>query len=344
MAKIKLVAIAKDEAAYLPEWIYHHLSIGVDAIDVYLNGITDNSFKVMRRICARHDNVNFFNADILMLNAVRAGRSFQYVVYRYAWQTERANRNFSHLAFLDIDEFLVPEQFGQNVDEIFVSSGKFDILSNLWYLDVPSDKGPFSQFFLESFKIQKTSVLKSVGRLRARLGFPMVHNFTKANKELEKLNAVLSDGTKVQYTALGKRISDADIRRCVGKIEPWFVFHRVFRSHDEYCASLMRGRAHHRYDDPIKNNRFGYLPRVSMPHTIGPVYEYKISQERCLGYQQGYENFIDECNLDVQIEVGRQFVIQRFDSLKELIHERPELVQRYKRVFRGTMFERQEIE
>ena len=74
------------------------------------------------------------------------------------------------------------------------------------------------------------------------------------------------------------------------------------------------------------------------------VYEYKISEERCLGYQQGYENFIDECNLDVQIEVGRQFVIQRFDSLKELIHERPELVQRYKRVFRGTMFERQETE
>ena len=59
MASIKLVAIAKDEAAYLAEWIYHHLSIGIKEIDVYLNGVTDNSYKLMRLIHAKHRNVNF---------------------------------------------------------------------------------------------------------------------------------------------------------------------------------------------------------------------------------------------------------------------------------------------
>ena len=63
MASIKLVAIAKDEAAYLAEWIYHHLSIGIQEIDVYLNGITDNSYRLMRLINAKHKNVKFYNAD-----------------------------------------------------------------------------------------------------------------------------------------------------------------------------------------------------------------------------------------------------------------------------------------
>lgn len=42
--KIKLVAIAKDEAAYLPEWIFHHLYFGFDQIDIYVNNTSDNTF------------------------------------------------------------------------------------------------------------------------------------------------------------------------------------------------------------------------------------------------------------------------------------------------------------
>lgn len=45
--KIKLIAIAKDEAAYLPEWIHYHLSVGFDSISVLTNGITDNTDKVL---------------------------------------------------------------------------------------------------------------------------------------------------------------------------------------------------------------------------------------------------------------------------------------------------------
>ena len=71
MASIKLVAIAKDEAAYLAEWIYHHLSIGIQEIDVYLNGITDNSYRLMRLINAKHKNVKFYNADYLVGISIR---------------------------------------------------------------------------------------------------------------------------------------------------------------------------------------------------------------------------------------------------------------------------------
>lgn len=42
--KVKLVAIAKDEAAYLPDWIFHHLYFGFDSIDIYVNNTTDNTY------------------------------------------------------------------------------------------------------------------------------------------------------------------------------------------------------------------------------------------------------------------------------------------------------------
>jgi len=63
--KIKLVAIAKDEAAYLPEWIYHHLHFGFDEIEVYVNFTTDNSYEVLAAI-AKHHPVRYRNAEYLV--------------------------------------------------------------------------------------------------------------------------------------------------------------------------------------------------------------------------------------------------------------------------------------
>ena len=42
-SKIKLVAIAKNEAAYLAEWIFHHLYLGVDEIEIHFNRCSDNT-------------------------------------------------------------------------------------------------------------------------------------------------------------------------------------------------------------------------------------------------------------------------------------------------------------
>ena len=47
---LKLVAIAKDEAPYLPIWIFHHLHIGITSIDIYLNNIEDNSYEIVQKI------------------------------------------------------------------------------------------------------------------------------------------------------------------------------------------------------------------------------------------------------------------------------------------------------
>ena len=342
MASIKLVAIAKDEAAYLAEWIYHHLSIGIQEIDVYLNGITDNSYALMRLINAKHKNVKFYNADHLVAISIRSKRSFQQVVYRFAWNTEKYRKNVSHLAFLDIDEYLISSSFGENINTMFDSAGKFDILSNVWYSDLPSEIEPFTRLFCESQMVQKMSIIKSIGRLKSNIGFPMVHNFKRVQRKPDKIKSILSSGTAVKYSGLGKRLSQEDADRSVNSIEPWFVFHRIYRSHDEYCASLMRGRKHRSNDAPIKDNRNGYIPMEENSRLIGPPMQYSINSKICRNYHKGFKRFIEDCNLAEEIKSGQKFVKKRYKELEQLVNDNPDLLKQYSTVFRGTVFESNE--
>ena len=339
MASIKLVAIAKDEAAYLAEWIYHHLSIGIDEIDIYLNGITDNSYRLMRLIGSKFTNVNFYNADSLMATSVRAKSSFQQIIYRFAWSTERRKKRFSHLAFLDIDEYLVSAEFGQTISSLLRSAGEFDVLSNLWYSDLPSKAEPFSRFFCESQMVQKMAILKSIGRLRSKIGMPVVHNFSGIKRYPAKIKACISSGLPIQYSGLGKRVGRDYRLQSIGQMEPWFIYHRIFRSHDEYCASLMRGRKHRSNDAPIKDNRSGFIAFKESNRTIGDPIEFKIKSRRSSRYQRGFDEFVNQCDVGDEIVKGQADVRERYKELERLVNAQPDILQRFSNVFRGTVFE-----
>ena len=222
------------------------------------------------------------------------------------------------------------------------SAGEFDILSNLWYSDLPTDVEPFSRFFCESQMVQKMSILKSIGRLKAKIGIPIVHNFTGIKHESKKINARSSDGSSIQYSGLGKRIDSQCRLQSMNTMEPWFVYHRIFRSHDEYCASLMRGRKHRSNDAPIKDNRSGFIPMKDSNRILGTPIQYNIKSRKCARYQQGLIRFIDRCNIGEEILNGQNFVRTKFKELERLVDQQPDLLKRYSDVFKGTVFERQD--
>ena len=60
--KTKIVAVAKDEGAYLAEWVHHHLFLGFDAIDIYINRTSDNSLEILHKISEKYPQVNYFTA------------------------------------------------------------------------------------------------------------------------------------------------------------------------------------------------------------------------------------------------------------------------------------------
>ena len=85
----------------------------------------------------------------------------------------------------------------------------------------------------------------------------------------------------------------------------------------------------------------GKVPNISRVNSTAQLVSQCFDNYDCTGSARAIEKFVDECNLADQIEVGRGFVRKKFKSLEKLVREQPEIVQRYRNVFRGTIFENQ---
>ena len=95
---VSVMAILKDEAPNMSEWLCHHMAIGVDHFFLYDNGSTDDLHEVLRPF-ADHGIVTtvYFPMRGLQRDANN------HVVRFFGSTTE-------WLAYVDIDEFLVPER------------------------------------------------------------------------------------------------------------------------------------------------------------------------------------------------------------------------------------------
>lgn len=95
---VTLGAIAKNEGRYLPEWVAYHLAIGFDRIVVYSNDTEDNQNELLEAIAKNDPRVVWVNWPSI------PGVSAQNSAYRDLL----ASCGTSWLAFLDLDEFVVP--------------------------------------------------------------------------------------------------------------------------------------------------------------------------------------------------------------------------------------------
>ena len=343
MLSLKLVAIAKDEAPYLAEWIFHHLYLGVHNIEIYMNGVTDNSYRIIRRISAFSRRVHFVQADELLKLSIKAKKSFQVSIYDHVIKNEKASRQYSHLLFLDIDEYLLPAQFGSDIKSLLRQSRQADVVSFLWHSDLPSQHRPsFSPVLMRSIWMKKMCQMKSMCRLNGAVKQSKIHTFTVYQNKSDQADYRLSDGSIPHLNATLKRVSGSDLERLSGRFEPWFVYHRIFRSHDEYCASLVKGRLHRKNRQPIKDNRYGYCIQVDgedLGRFHGNPIEYRINWLHHAIYQWSYSWFIRRMGLKSLISEGQLFAIDRYRQLEKLIDQQPELLQRYKKQLRSTRFE-----
>lgn len=64
--KVKIFAIAKDEGAYIPQWVFHHFYFGFDEIEIWLNNIEDNSVEVCEKLANVYPKFKYEVADNLL--------------------------------------------------------------------------------------------------------------------------------------------------------------------------------------------------------------------------------------------------------------------------------------
>jgi hypothetical protein len=96
MDKIVVCAIFKDEAPFLLEWLALHKLIGVDLFVLYDNGSSDGGADLIR--------ASSFARNVTLIDwPDRPGQLSAYNHFRI-----NHARNFTWVAFIDIDEFIVP--------------------------------------------------------------------------------------------------------------------------------------------------------------------------------------------------------------------------------------------
>ena len=94
--RLAIVCIVKNEADYLEEWLCFHFALGVDHVFLYDNGSTDGTFELLEPY-ANHGLVTIVNWPL---------PGGQLGAYNHALRFFGPSVDW--LAFVDVDEFIVP--------------------------------------------------------------------------------------------------------------------------------------------------------------------------------------------------------------------------------------------
>ena len=114
-------AIMKDEGPYLKEWLEYHMMVGVEKFYLYDNGSSDDTMDIVRPYVERGvvDLIDFPGSAKQMA-------AYRDVINRYSYDSK-------WIAFIDLDEFLVPV-VGGDIKDILLSLPDFAELVVSWVI------------------------------------------------------------------------------------------------------------------------------------------------------------------------------------------------------------------
>lgn len=305
MNKVLLAAIAKDEAAYLPEWIFYHLSLGVAKILVYVNNTSDNTIEILDKISNDYP-VEYTLIDGIETNSEEA--LLKYLEPEFAKKnplqsrayakiySEYANSDYSHILYLDIDEFL----FSTSIpfDKILVSITDYNISYFNWF-NLTGDMENFS--YLSACKLgQYDTFTKFI--VKPNLANVRFHNTHKLNGEVD--NSQTSKNNEV------------------------IILHRHLRSLDEYLSLLGRQDTWNNTVNGFKKNRHGWSAiaanSVDVEASLPP------------DYSDLFHQFIDQVGIENDIQKAQEYVMNRKLDVLNNVSEVRELNHQLDAVLDGT--------
>jgi len=289
--KIKLVAMAKDEAAYLPEWIFHHLHLGFDAIDIYVNNTTDNTAE-LASLLSSFSHVRFLDGDGFFVDGAKGS---QQKVYNEAFKQAKAS-GFSHIMFLDIDEFWTPVDMNSTIKDCLIALDA-DVISFEWLNKFENEK--FAPAIAQKVSGEHHNLVKTIMSLDLKFEKLDIHNVT-----CKGAKSVLPDGS---VPVFGK---DNQKLLTVNEIKPYFIIHRMYRSSMEYVSLLGRGRPK---GGLFKDNRNGFCHLQ---------YEFKsvmLDEQNTQRYHQSRKAFLEQHIPSDYMQRAHQFVEDRYHGVLKLI-------------------------
>jgi len=311
---IKLVAIAKDEAAYLSEWVFHHLYFGFDEIDIYINFTSDESEKLLRKIGKQypvnlHFVENLIPPDSLVNDKYLSERFLTYNKLQARAYSDAVARSLemgktTHIAFLDIDEFWTPVNFKKGIKNVLTDLGLPDVASFYWKNKV--NEALFQRPFQSKIYFQENPHYKTIVKLSPDI---MIMN---THRTLHK-SCIDKFGDRYNEKQLELNSKQA------------FILHRFQRHEIEYLSMLGRGDPTSPYKFSLKFTRSGFHQPLN-PSSLC------FDESLINNYDKEYEDFVIENELTNFINTGRAFVFERKKIVVEYINEHLKICETIKKV------------
>ena len=104
---IAIVLIVRNEADHIAEWARFHACAGVRQFFVYDNGCTDATIPILRETLGDAVTITPWNQKF---RDARRGHEIHNQVLAYAHAVRNFGAGFRWMAFIDVDEFLIPKQ------------------------------------------------------------------------------------------------------------------------------------------------------------------------------------------------------------------------------------------
>jgi hypothetical protein len=317
--KVKLVAIAKDEAAYIPEWVHHHLYFGFDEIEIHINRTTDNSAEVLTNICRHHDNVSWDYADWVDICPGDAKSQIQFIVYAKALHKARKDQDFSHIFFLDIDEFWCSKNFTISIQDYLDSMPAEQAIFFEWV----NDLGELKPFSCLPAKLEGN--LSPLGKTLLPVNIDVMELRHHVPLFVDKSCHILVDGQVFESRLNMVQALNAPLN----VLKDVFVFHRAHRSAYEYVSLVYRGRP---------GNNFKYKAnRKGLPNPDKSDCSIELPDLAYKKYQASFAKFKDKTNNQDTISDSKHFVELRYEQSIANINQA--LIKHYdemKKIFDGV--------
>lgn len=250
---LAVVAIMKNAAPYVKEWLDYHLLAGVKHFFIYDNESEDNFKEILHP---------YIDAELVTYNFY-PGKAQQMSAYNEAID------NFKflcrYMALVDDDEFILPKSnrsISEVVEELLSLSPKLAGVEFQWFLygSNNQEKADYSRGVLERFKrrANKESLsLKSILNPR-RVSYMWTPHFAEYQDGYEGLNEITL-----------KKIPDIPF-----KISEKIVMnHYHAKSWEEYCLKRKRG------DGVIKTGD-KYMDKTFKAHDLNDVFDDEILKYR----------------------------------------------------------------
>lgn len=323
--EVAVVAIAKDEGAYIHEWLHHYLYFGFSRIIIGVNRTSDLTPAIINQISAKYPQVSFMDMDWIDQGCV-GNKNSQFQALSYACLSSRVKSDFTeitHIMYIDVDEFWFARDFTTSIKDYLSTLPAFDVLSFNWLWQNGDDND-----FELPFNNKKISPKAQMKSLIPVTSLDRVVEFRchvpKMDSKQPNILHIGPNGEPVTYGAHDQLFSSQPSMSSSA-----FVLHRVCRSATEYVALLTRQRPGVEF--PFKNNRFGFT------QTSAEIID--IDKQKLQAYWLALEQFIDECEIILLINKSRQRVLENAERLLDV---RSDIIAThllaYLKVLEGTVY------